>query len=301
MKKFNINDIPNQKEKIAIVTGANIGLGYATALALAQKEMKVIMACRTLSKAEKAKTSILKEFPNADIEIIQVDLSSLKSVRTFAKIYTDKYSKLDLLINNAGIMMPPFSLSEDGFESQMAANYFGHFLLTGLLLNILKNTDNSRIISLSSIAHKSGKINFEDINSKKKYSSWNSYAQSKLACLMFAYELDRKLKASGSNTISVAAHPGVSTTNLTQHYPQIITKLFHLIGPLFSQRPKLGALPTLYAALGNDVKGGDYFGPNGLGEMKGEAVKVDSTKLSKNKEIAAKLWELSEKLTGITY
>ena len=160
MNTFNINDIPQQKGRIAIVTGANIGLGYETALALAKKEMKVIMACRTLSKAKKAQEEILKEVPNADLEIILIDLSSLKSVRNFADNFLQKHQHLDLLINNAGIMTPPFSLTEDGFESQMAANYFGHFLLTGLLINTIKATKNSRIVSLSSIAHQAGKINF---------------------------------------------------------------------------------------------------------------------------------------------
>lgn len=301
MNIFNINNIPQQKGRIAIVTGANIGLGYETALALAKKGMKVIMACRTLSKAKKAQEEILKEVPNADLEIILIDLSSLKSVRTFADNFLQKHQQLDLLINNAGIMTPPFSLTEDGFESQMAANYFGHFLLTGLLIATLKATANSRIVSLSSIAHNAGKINFEDIQGQQKYSAWNAYAQSKLACLMFAYELDRKLKAEKSSTISVAAHPGVSTTNLTHRFPKIINKLFFTVGLLFSQKPKAGAQPTLLAALGENVNGGDYFGPNGLKQMKGKAVKVSSSKLSKNHEISSKLWNLSEKLTNITY
>lgn len=301
MKDFNLDNIPSQKGRIAIVTGANIGLGYETALALAQKEMKVILACRTLSKATKAKSDIIKKVPHADLEIIQVDLSSMQSVKDFVATYLKKHQQLDILINNAGIMTPPFSLTEDGFESQMAANYFGHFLLTGLLINTLNSTRNSRVVTLSSVAHKTGKINFDDLQSQKKYSAWKAYTQSKLACLMFAYQLDRKLKEQKSSTISLAAHPGVSTTNITQGFPKIITQIFHIIGPLFSQKPKYAARPIIVAALKEGLSGGEYFGPDGLKELKGKPTKVNSSSLSKNKEISEKLWEISEKLTNITY
>lgn len=301
MTTFDINKIPVQRGRIAVVTGANIGLGFETALALAKKEMKVILACRNLEKATNAKNDILQAVPNADLDIIQIDLSKLSSVRTFAQKYLQKYNQLDLLINNAGVMVPPFSLTEDGFELQMAANYFGHFLLTGLLLETILATPNSRIVSLSSIAHRSGKINFDDLQSQKKYSAVQAYSQSKLACLMYAYELQRRLDATGhTTTISTAAHPGVSDTNLSQHLPRWVTGIMSVLLSFLTHSPKEGAQPTLWAALGT-AKGGDYFGPTGFREMKGNAGKVDSIKLSKDKAIAKRLWELSEQLTGIEY
>ncbi len=302
MATFNIHIIPSQKGRIAIVTGANNGLGYETALALAKKDMKVILACRNLAKAEIAKQAICKEVPQAEIDIMVIDLSKLASVRTFANAFLEKYTQLDILINNAGIMTPPFSLSEEGFESQMAANYFGHFLLTALLLEMLMKTPHSRIVTLSSIAHKTGKINFDDLQSQKKYSPMVAYSQSKLACLMFSYELQRRLTQMGSQTISLAAHPGISDTNLLKNTP-IPNWLFDLFKPImnltFLQSAKAGAEPTLYAALGEDVKGGDYFGPDGFNEMRGRAKKVESTPLSKDETLAKKLWEVSERLCKI--
>jgi NAD(P)-dependent dehydrogenase (short-subunit alcohol dehydrogenase family) len=199
-------------------------------------------------------------------------------------------------------MVPPYSLTEDGFESQLGTNYLGHFLLTGLLLPTLENTEDSRVVTLSSIAHKNGKIYFDDLQFKKRaYKKWQAYGQSKLACLIFAYELDRRLKSKDSKIISVASHPGVSLTNLWNHMPfgfRLISPVFNIF---FSQSAKDGAKPTLMAALDNGVVGGDYYGPTGLKEMKGEPGKVDSTPISKNKEIAHQLWKVSEELTGINY
>jgi len=301
MTKSHIEPTSKQKNQVAIVTGANSGVGFATSLALAKNNFQVILACRNIEKANHAKKVILKEYTNAKIDIIALDLSNLSSVRNFTDIFLSRYNSLHLLINNAGIMMPPFSLTNDGLESQMATNYFGHFLLTGLLLDVLNQSNEARIINLSSIAHKSGKINFEDINSQQKYSAWNAYAQSKLACLIFSYELNRRLKNSKYSTISVAAHPGVSTTNITQHYPKFISQLFHLFGPLFSQKPKNAALPILHAALDKTVKGGEYFGPNGIGEMKGNVGKAIPSQKALNQEVAQQLWSLSEKLTNFKY
>lgn len=302
MNSLKIDHIPNQEGKIAIVTGANSGLGFETTKELVKKGFLVIMACRDLKKAHEAHHKILKQFSSADLKIIQIDTSSLKSVKAFADEFLKHYQKLDLLINNAGIMVPPFSLTEDGFESQFGANYLGHFLLTGLLMPALENAKNSRVVTLSSIAHKRGKIDFEDLQFKKRnYKKWDAYGQSKLACLMFAYELDRRLKAKSSKIISVASHPGVSLTNLWNHMPWG----FKIISPVFntflSQSAEDGAKPTLMAALDKNVKGGEYFGPTGFNEMKGEPGKVHSTSFSKNKEIAKKLWSVSEELTGINY
>lgn len=301
MELFNIDTIPSQKGRLAIVTGANTGLGFETTLALASKEMKVIMACRSEARAEKAKQQIIEKVPFADLEIMIINLSSLSSVRDFAKHFLRKYEKLDLLINNAGIMVPPYSKTEDGFESQMGANYFGHFLLTGLLMDVIKKTEGSRIVSLSSIAHKNGKINFEDLHWEKEYSAMSAYRQSKLACLIFAGELQRRFEKSGVNTLSVAAHPGVSLTELVRHIPKWLYFPLQPLVSLFTHSPDKGALPTLYAALGAGVSGGDYFGPQGFAEMTGKPGRAKSTPVSHDREIAKQLWDLSEKLTGITY
>lgn len=301
MTPFNLESIPSQKGKIAIVTGANIGVGYETVVGLAKKEAKVIMACRNKQKAEKAKMEIEQKVPGADLEIILLDLSKLKSVKNFTEQFLGKNDRLDMLINNAGIMIPPYSKTEDGFESQMGVNYFGHFLLTGLLLPILEKSGNSRIVTLSSIAHKSAEINFDDLNSEKNFSRMKAYGQSKLACLMFAYELDRKLTASGSKVLSLAAHPGVSNTNLGNTGPIWFKLLGPILMPFFTHSPENAALPSLMAALHDGIKGGDYIGPTGKREMTGKPGKVTSTDYSHDKAIASRLWEVSETLTGIKY
>jgi NAD(P)-dependent dehydrogenase (short-subunit alcohol dehydrogenase family) len=296
--EFDMKNVPDQKGKVAIVTGANIGLGYETALGLAQKNIKVIMACRNNEKAEKAKADILKEVPGADLEIGLLDLSKLSSVRSFASNFLEKYNRLDILINNAGIMIPPFSKTEDGFESQMGVNYFGHFLLTNLLFPVLEESENSRIVSLSSLAHRNATIEFDNLNSEKSYNKMQAYGQSKVACLMFAYELQRRLEKKGSNTISVAAHPGVSMTNLIQYAPGWMKIIGSLFTPFVTHPAEKGALPSLYGALGDNVRGGDYFGPTGYREMKGKPGKVGSSSYSKDPDVAKNLWETSEELTG---
>jgi NAD(P)-dependent dehydrogenase (short-subunit alcohol dehydrogenase family) len=295
---FSLDKVPSQKGKIAVVTGANTGLGYETALGLASKDCKVIMACRNKDKAEKAMADIRKEVPNAALEFIKLDLNSLKSVREFAKAYIDKHDRLDLLINNAGLMIPPLMRTEDGFESQFGVNHLGHFLLTNELFSVIKQTENARVVSLSSIAHKNGRIYFDDPNWEKSYSRSDAYNQSKVACLIFAYELQRRLNDSGSTVISVAAHPGVSDTELGRYIPKVLYYVFKPITPLFTHHPKEAAKPTLMAALDENVKGGDYYGPQGFNEMKGNPAKARSTGYSKKRNVATQLWELSEKLTG---
>ena len=300
MGSFSLEKISSQKGRIAIVTGANTGLGFETTLVLAAKDLKVIMACKSRDRAQKARDVILGKVPDADLEIILIDLCSLASVREFAKQFLARYNRLDFLINNAGIMVPPYSKTEDGFESQMGVNYFGHFLLTGLLLDTIVKTPGSRIVSLASNAHKNGYINFEDLHWEKKYSAMAAYRQSKLACLIFSYELQRRLERAGLKTMSVAAHPGLSITDLVRHFPKWLFVFFPL-GVLFTHSPDKGALPTLYAALVEDVKGGDYFGPQGYSEWTGKPGRARSTAMSRDKEIARRLWNISEKLTGIQY
>ena len=295
---FNIDDLNSQKGKIAIVTGANSGLGQEITIGLAKTKFKVIMACRNIKKAESAKSDILKKIPFADIQIMELDLNSLTSVRSFANSFCDKYNHLNLLIENAGIMIPPFTKTEDGFESQMGVNYFSHFLLANLLMPMLSKTIGARIATTSSIAHENGRIDFNNLNSEKSYSKIGAYGQSKLACLMFAYEMQRRLSAVGSKVIAVSSHPGVSHTNLFSNIPKIFQILMTPFLPLFSHSPENAALPMLYAALGDDVRGADYFGPTGMKGMKGKPGKVSSKPHSYDKDVAKKLWEVSEKLTG---
>jgi NAD(P)-dependent dehydrogenase (short-subunit alcohol dehydrogenase family) len=300
MSDFDLENIPSQKGRIAVVTGANVGLGFETAVGLAEKEFEVILACRNEEKAEAAIIEIHKRVPESKLVFMALDLNSLASVRTFADEFSSRYASLDLLINNAGIMMPPLDKTVDGFESQFGVNHLGHFLLTGLLLPLLEKTEGSRVVALSSIAHGHGTINFDNLNGEK-YSRHGAYAQSKLACLMFAYQLQRRLEKKGSKTISVAAHPGACDTELGRNLPWIVQMLAPILAPLVTHPVKNGALPTLLAALGEDVIGGEYFGPTGFYEMKGRPGKVSSTKASHDQDVAARLWETSEKMTGISF
>jgi len=295
---FNLENIPSQKGKIAIVTGANSGLGKEITIGLAKKEIKVIMACRNQSKAESAKAEVLSQVNSAAIEIMILDLNSLNSVRNFAAAFGEKYDHLDLLIENAGIMIPPLSKTEDGFVSQMGVNYFSHFLLTNLLYPLLNKTEGARIATTSSLAHERGRIDFDNLNAEKSYSKMGAYGQSKLACLLFAYELKRRLEKAGSNVIAVSSHPGVSKTNLFTNIPKVAQLLMAPLLPIFTHLPKYAALPTLYAALGPDVESGDYYGPTGFNGLKGKPGKVKSKPHSYDEKVASELWNISEKLTG---
>jgi len=302
MSNLSIVGIPNQIGKIAIVTGANTGLGFETAIELARKRIKIVMACRNIEKAEMAKEEILKQVPNALLDIMKIDLSDLKSVRKFANTFLEKYDSLDLLINNAGVMMPPYQQTKDGLELQMAANYFGHFLLTGLLIETITKTENSRIISLSSIAHKNAFINFKDMQSEQKYSKFGAYGQSKLACLIFSKELQRRLEANNKiNSISVAAHPGASNTELARHLPKLASLLLTPFLLLVTHSPKNAAKPTILASLGKNVDGGDYYGPKGFMEMNGNPGTAKAEPQAYDVLVAKRLWEESEKLTGINF
>lgn len=297
MNKWDINKEPSQQGRIVIITGANSGIGYETALELGKKDATVVLACRDLKAADKAKNKILGIYAKAQINSMAIDLSSLKSVRNFVDNFLKTYNKLDLLINNAGIMMSPYRETEDGFENQLATNFIGHFALTGLLMPQLLKTPDSRVITLSSLSYKWAPINFDDLHFKKGYHKKKAYGQSKRACLVFAYELNRRLVASRKSTISVAAHPGLSKTNLDRYFPALIRPL----GNLFLQSPQKGALPILYAALQRELKGGEYIGPDGFQEMRGNPAIVDSDDATKDPKIAHQLWKVAEELTGVTY
>lgn len=297
MTKWSINQIPSQNGKVAIVTGANSGIGYEVTLGLVKKNIEVIMACRNMQKAEEAKESILHQHPEAKIKLMKLDLSSLTEVKKFADEFKKHYHTLNLLINNAGVMMSPYKVTEDNFENQIATNYMGHFALTGLLVPMLTSSSGSRIVSLSSLSYKWSEIQFDDIHSNKSYSKSKAYGQSKRACLMFAFELQRRLAAAGYDTISIAAHPGLSKTNLDQYFPKLIRPL----GNLFLQSAEKGALPILYAALDNAVFGGEFIGPDGFQQMRGYPTKVDADNYSNDQKVANRLWSESEKMTKIFY
>ncbi|MFO7825480.1 MAG: oxidoreductase [Cyclobacterium sp.] len=244
MSNWNLSKYPSQQGKVVIITGANSGIGFETSLQLAEKDMMVVLACRRLNAAEKAKEDILKTYPAAQVKPMEIDLTSLNEVRKFAENFLNQFDQLDLLINNAGIMMSPYNETEDGFENQLATNFLGHFALTGLLMPLLTNTPRSRVITLSSLSYKWAPINFSDLHFKKGYNSKIAYGQSKRACLVFAYALNRRLYSTGNSCISLAAHPGLSKTNLDRFFPALIRPL----GSLFLQSAKNGALPVLYAA-----------------------------------------------------
>ena len=296
-EKWTAQDIPDQAGRVAIVTGANSGIGFETAKALAAKNATVVMACRNLDKAHNAARDIRDEVLDARLDVLELDLADLNSVHDFADAFKDKYDRLDLLINNAGVMVPPFDKTADGFELQFGANHLGHFALTGRLLERVLGTPDSRIVTVSSTAHRMGKMDFSNLQAEKGYKPWEAYGRSKLANLLFTYELQRRLKAAGKDTIAVAAHPGGTKTNLQSN----MSNLFRSALNLMMQEAEMGALPTLYAATAPDVEGGDYYGPGGFQEIRGYPVKVDSTPESKDVGLARQLWLESEKLTKVTF
>ncbi len=306
MAKWSARDIPSQSGRVAVVTGANSGLGLVTARELARAGARVVMGCRDTDRGNASRSQVLAQVPGADVEVRRLDLASLASVREFADRLHADVPALDLLVNNAGVMAIPRQLTEDGFEQQFGTNHLGHFALTGLLLPSMVNRAGSRVVTVSSAAHKPGRIDFDDLMGERSYGKWSAYNQSKLANLLFAYELQRRLEVSGMATISVAAHPGYAATNLQQVGPRMqgsrIGGLLMSIGnSLFAQSDEMGALPQLYAATAPEVRGGEYFGPDGIGESRGHPKRVDSTKASKDAAAARRLWEVSEDMTGVRY
>jgi len=299
---WSIDDIPDQSGRTAVVTGANSGLGLVTSRELARKGARVIMACRSTDKGESAASEIRTAAPEARLDVRALDLSSLDSIQAFANDLDLGAGKLDLLINNAGIMMTPQQTTHDGFELQLGTNHLGHFALTGLLLDSVQSAGAGRVVTLSSIEHKSGHIEFDDLQLRNSYAPRKAYQQSKLANALFGVELDRRLRAAGSSALSVLAHPGYSDTNLQSTGPTgVMKRLMSVSNRLVAQGADKGALPTLYAATAPDAEGGDYYGPDGFMEMRGNPTHVDVIPEAKDPEVARRLWEASEELTGVRY
>ncbi|KIY22797.1 MULTISPECIES: oxidoreductase [Mesobacillus] len=291
----------NLSGKIAVITGANSGIGFEAAKYFSAKGAFVILAVRNESKGQIALESILRENPNAKVNIMKLDLADLKSVRNFAKSFMEKFEFLNLLVNNAGVMIPPYGKTKDGFELQFGSNHLGHFALTGLLLPLLKNTPGSRVVTLSSIAHRGAKLDFDNLDGSKGYKAMKFYGQSKLANLLFAKELDNRFKQHEIESISVACHPGLSNTNLF-HFgkgetPAFIKGLMKFI----TQPAEKGSLPTIYAATEDSLKGGEYIGPDGRGNRKGNpAIEVPASNVY-NIETMNRLWSISEEMTDVFY
>jgi NAD(P)-dependent dehydrogenase (short-subunit alcohol dehydrogenase family) len=298
--KWTAADIPDQSGRLAVVTGANSGLGLITARDLSRAGARVIMACRNTAKGEDAAGQIRSEVPGADVEVAALDLGSLDSVRSFAAGLGGQVP--DLLINNAGVMAPPRSETADGFELQFGTNHLGHFALTGLLIGAMEGRENARVVTLSSGAARIGRINFDDLNWTEGYSRWRAYGQSKLANLVFMIELNRRLQASGSSVLSMGAHPGYAATNLqSAAAPFLDRALMVVTNALVAQTADRGALPTLYAATKPGLGGGTYVGPDGFQEQRGFPRPVTPIASARDPETGRRLWEVSEELTGVSY
>ncbi len=294
---WSVNDLPDQTGRRIVITGATSGIGAEAARVLAGKNASVIIAARNVAKGEAVAAGIRRQLPDADISVRGLDLTELKSIAAFAGAVIEDFDGLDVLINNAGIMMCPYSKTSDGFEIQMGTNHLGHFALTGHLLQHLKKTERSRIVVLSSVAHRMGKIDFSDLNwEKRRYNARKAYGDSKLANLYFAYELARRLKQDNDNPLVAAAHPGWTRTDLQRH-----SGMGRFLNPFFGQGVEVGALPTLRAGFDDEVKPGDFFGPAKFLELRGDPIKVKSNTRSHDENAARELWRQSEQLTGISY
>ena len=291
------DDVPGQHGRLAVVTGANTGLGFETARVLAARGASVVLAVRDTDKGKAAAAAIAGTAPGADVTVQPLDLASLDSVRAAAGELRARHPRIDLLINNAGVMFPPRQATRDGFELQFGTNHLGHFALTGLLLEQMLPVPGSRVVTVSSLAHRiRARINFDDLQAERSYRRVAAYSQSKLANLMFTYELARRLSGAGT-TIAVAAHPGLAATELSRYTPAIVAFSYARV----SQQPAMGALPVLRAATDPGVLGGQYYGPGGLFGARGYPEPARSSRRSRDTAIQRRLWAVSEELTGVTF
>ena len=295
--KWNSENIGDQSGRVAIVTGSSSGIGYEAARVLANKNAEVIIAVRNKLKGADALKKIKIQNEKANVSVMILDLASLESVKKFASEFKQKYERLDLLINNAGVMIPPYSKTADGFELQFGTNHLGHFALTLQLLDLINKTEDARIINVSSGAHRYGNINFEDLTwEKRNYKAWRAYGDSKIANLYFTFELQKKLQEAGSKVLVTAAHPGWTSTDLQRH-----SGFIEFLSSFIAMKIEQGTLPTLRAAIDPDAQSADYYGPDGLQEWRGYPVKVGTNKLAQDTTIAENLWDVSEKLTGVQF
>lgn len=308
MSHWTPNDLPSLKGKTAIVTGANSGLGLVTARELARKGALVVMACRNMTKGEAAAADIREQIPSAELQVRALDLADLDSVENFAKLFLDEHDALHILCNNAGVMALPLCRTAQGFEMQIGTNHLGHFALTGRLMPLLQSTADARIVNTASMAHRwTRSMDFGDMNwEHKRYQKWDAYGKSKLANLLFTYELDRRLKAGQSNIRSLAAHPGYSATHLQAAGPEMSGSLLGqgvmAVGnALLGQPAEQGAEPIIYAAAMPDAQSGEYYGPDGFRELRGHPRKVKARRAAYDKQTANTLWEMSEALTEVRY
>jgi len=301
--KWTADQMPDQSGRVAVVTGANSGLGLVTARELARAGASVVLACRNTSKGERAIEELRAAVPGADAKLEALDLADLDSVRDFASRIASERGHLDLLVLNAGVMAPPRRTTKDGFESQFGTNHLGHFALTGRLLPTLLAASEPRVVTLSSGVHRMGSINFDDLQRERRYNNWLAYGQSKLANLIFAVELQRRASTAGTNLLSPAAHPGYSATNLQFAGPTAFyEKAFMAVAnKVYAQSADMGALPTLYAATVPDLPGGSFIGPDGFLEGRGHPHLVTGAGKAYDEDTARRLWEASEQLTGVHY
>ena len=301
--KWTAADIPDQSGRIAVVTGANSGLGLVTARELARAGASVVIACRNFAKGEQAAAAMRSAVGDAEIEVGELDLADLGSVRAFAAGLSGRREHVDLLVNNAGVMAPPRRLTEDGFESQLGTNHLGHFALSGLLLGTLLAAPEPRVVTLSSGAHRMGTIRFDDLQWEHGYNNWRAYGQSKLANLIFCFELQRRASAAGASLRSVAAHPGYAATNLQFAGPSRFYErgIMAVGNSVIAQSAEMGSLPTLYAATAPDLPGGSFVGPDGFMEMRGYPKLTTGAGKAYDESIWRRLWEVSEELTGVQY
>jgi len=304
--KWTAADLPELSGKVFVVTGGNSGLGLETARELARKGGHVVIACRNAAQARAALENIRTSAPRASVESMSLDLADLASVRAFAAALRERHGRLDALCNNAGVMALPYRKTVDGFEMQLGTNHLGHFALTGLLLETLLATPGARVVSVSSGAHRIGRIRFDDLQSERRYSKWQAYGQSKLANLLFTYELARRAEKAGVDLTALAAHPGYAATNLQAAGPRMQgsvlgERIVALSNRLLAQPAAMGALPTLYAAAAKDVRSGDYYGAGGPAELWGHPKRVGSSRRSRDLEVAARLWQVSGDLTGVRF
>ncbi|WNM31699.1 SDR family NAD(P)-dependent oxidoreductase [Streptomyces sp. Li-HN-5-11] len=301
--KWTAADVPSQRGRTAVVTGANTGIGLETAKVLAARGASVVLAVRDTEKGKQAAAQIADAAPGADLTVQRLDLSSLASVRAAADELRARLPKIDLLINNAGVMYTPKQTTPDGYELQFATNHLGHFALTGLLLERMLPVEGSRVVTVSSIVHsqRGARINFDDLHARQSYDRTAAYSQSKLANLLFSYELDRRLSAGRTDTVSVAAHPGVADTELVRNSQAWRRQFMAVVGPLMGQSAAMGSLPSLRAATDPDVMGGQYYGPDGRGGFKGHPTVVSSSDQSHDATLQARLWTVSQELTGVTF